>query len=103
MTIWSPLGSGTTVFIAQFEQENQVRYLRIRSFSKDFSLFFFFFLPCLKISPSQIIVFIDLTIISSSNVSAYKNHVTLRLSFVNVLGLNKLLRSEIFISEDRQL
>ena len=88
-------------------------YPRIRSLSKDFSLlsvFFFliyffliFFTLCLNISPSQIIVFIDLTIISSLNVSAYKNHVTLRLSFVNVLGLNKLLRSEIFISEDRQL
>ena len=34
---------------------------------------------------------------------ADKNHVALRLSFVNVAGLNKLLRSEIFISEDRQL
>ena len=27
----------------------------------------------------------------------------MRLSFVNVAGLNKLLRSEIFLSEDRQL
>ena len=34
---------------------------------------------------------------------ADKNHVASRLSFVNVPGLNKLLRSEVFISEDRQL
>ena len=34
---------------------------------------------------------------------ADKNHVTPRLSHVNVPGLNKLLRSEVFISEDRQL
>ena len=32
-----------------------------------------------------------------------KNHVTLRLSLVNVLALNKLLRSEIFVSKDGQL
>jgi len=47
--------------------------------------------------------FIGLTMISSSDVFADKNHVAPRLSFVNVLGLNKVLRSEIFISEDRQL
>ena len=34
---------------------------------------------------------------------ANKNHVTPRLSLVNVLSLNKLLKSEIFISEDGQL
>ena len=49
------------------------------------------------------IVFIFLTTISSSDVFADENHVAPRLSQVNVLGLNKLLRSEIFISEDRQL
>ena len=49
------------------------------------------------------VVFIGLTMISSLDVFADKNHVTLRLSFVNVLGHNKVLRSEIFISEDRQL
>jgi len=49
------------------------------------------------------VVFIGLTMIFSSNVFVDKNHVTLRLSFVNVSGLNKVLRSEIFISEDRQL
>ena len=41
--------------------------------------------------------------ISSSDVFADKGHTALRLSLVNILGLNKLLRSKIFISEDRQL
>ena len=49
------------------------------------------------------IIFIDLTMISSPDVFVDKWYVTLRLSLVNVPGLNKLLRSEIFISEDRQL
>ena len=48
------------------------------------------------------IIFIDLTMISSPDVFANKRHVTLRLSLVNVPSLNKLLRLEIFISEDRQ-
>ena len=52
--------------------------------------------------PSRIIVFIDLTTISPLDVFADKNHVASRLSLVNVPGLNKLLRSEIFISEDRK-
>jgi len=47
------------------------------------------------------IIFTDLTLISSSNVFVDKMHVAPRLSLVNVLGLNKLLRSEVFISEDR--
>ena len=34
---------------------------------------------------------------------ADKNHVISRLSFVNVPGLNKLLRFEVFIREDIQL
>ena len=47
--------------------------------------------------------FVGLTMISSSDVFADKGHTALRLSLVNVPGLNKLLRLEIFISEDRQL
>jgi len=47
------------------------------------------------------VVFIDLTMISSSDVFADKNYVALRLSFVNVPSLNKVLRFEIFISKDR--
>ena len=41
--------------------------------------------------------------ISFSDVFADKMHVALRLSLVNLQGLNTVLRSEIFISEDRQL
>ena len=47
--------------------------------------------------------FVGLTMISSSDVFIDKNHTAPRLILVNVQGLNKLLRSEIFISEDRQL
>ena len=32
---------------------------------------------------------------------ADKRHVAPRLSLVNITGLNKVLRSEIFVSEDR--
>ena len=49
------------------------------------------------------IIFIDLTMISFSDVFANKRHVALILSLVNVSGVNKFLRSEVFISEDRQL
>ena len=41
--------------------------------------------------------------ISSLDVVADKRHVAPRLNLVNVLALNYLLRSKIFISEDRQL
>ena len=47
------------------------------------------------------IIFISLTMISSLDVFADKRHVAPRLSLVNVPTFNKLLRSEIFISEDR--
>ena len=38
-----------------------------------------------------------------SDIFADKRHVALKLNLVNVPGLNKLLRLEVFISEDRQL
>ena len=41
--------------------------------------------------------------ISSSDVFTDKNHDVPRLNFIKALGLNKVLRSEIFISEDKQL
>ena len=49
------------------------------------------------------IIFIGLTLISFSDVFADKNHVAPRISLTNVQALNYLLRSEIFVSEDRQL
>jgi len=50
-----------------------------------------------------VIIFIGLTLISFSDVFADKNHVAPRISLTNVQALNYLLRSEIFVSEDRQL
>ena len=41
--------------------------------------------------------------ISFSDVFVDKTHVAPRLSLVNIPGLNKLLRSKVFISEDKQL
>jgi len=51
------------------------------------------------------IVFVDLTIISSLSALFFadKNHVAPRLSLVNVPTLNKLLRSETFVTKDGQL
>ena len=47
--------------------------------------------------------FIGLTMICSSDVFVDKRHVAPKLSLVNVQGLNKVLRSKVFMSEDRQL
>ena len=105
-TLLSP-GSGMKVFTAQLKRESQVGYLRISPFGRGFSASppppFFFFELCLNIPPFRMRVFIDLTTISSSDVFLDKNHVAPRLSFVNVPGLNKVLRFEIFVSKDRQL
>ena len=46
---------------------------------------------------------IGLTIIIFSDVFVDKDHVSPKLSLVNVPELNFLLRSEIFVSEDNQL
>ena len=94
-----------TVFTAQLRQEIQVGYPRIRSFSKDFrsSFALYVFYSCLNISPPQIMVFVFIIIIFFSDIFANKEHVSPKLSLVNVPGLNYLLRSEIFASEDGQL
>ena len=47
--------------------------------------------------------FIGLTMICSLIVFADKRHVTPHLSLVNVVDVNKILRSELFVSEDKQL
>ena len=46
---------------------------------------------------------IGLTMFAFSDVFADKDHVSPKLSFVNVPKLNLLLRLEIFVSEDNQL
>ena len=48
-------------------------------------------------------MFVFLTTIFILDIFANKEHVSLKLSLVNIPGLNYLLRSEIFISEDGQL
>ena len=47
--------------------------------------------------------FIGLTVICSSVVFVDKKHAMPRLSLVNILDLNRVLRPEVFVSEDRQL
>ena len=47
--------------------------------------------------------FIGLTMIRSSAVFANKRHVVPCLSLVKVANLNKVLRSKVFVSKDRQL
>ena len=49
------------------------------------------------------VIFVNLTLIFFSDVFADKEHVSPKLSHTNVQALNYLLRSEIFVSEDRQL
>ena len=49
------------------------------------------------------VIFVGLPMICSSDVFVDKRHVAPRLSLVNVLALNYLQRSEVFVSEDRQL
>ena len=50
-----------------------------------------------------VISLVGLTMIFSSIVFVDKWHIAFRLSLVNVAGLNRVLRSEIFVSEDGQL
>ena len=94
-----------TVFTAQLRQEIQVGYLRIRSFSKDFwsSFALYVFHNCLNIRPPWITVFVFIIIIFFLDIFADKEHVSPKLSLVNIPGLNYLLRLEIFVSEDEQL
>ena len=45
--------------------------------------------------------FIGLTVICSMAIFVNKKHVVPRLNLVNVVDLNRVLRSEMFVSEDR--
>ena len=91
-------------FIAQSERESQVGYLRVRFHSKKFRFF----------NPNHVIIALSfcfllmmnfnfLNMFCSSATFADKNYVAPQLSLTNVEALNYLLRSEIFVSEDRQL
>ena len=91
-------------FITPFERESQVGYLRIRFLCKRFRFF----------NPDHVIIsllscfllitdFNFLTMFCFSASFANGRHVAPRLSLTNVEALNYLLRSEIFVSEDREL
>ena len=91
-------------FTAPSEREGQVGYLRVRLFSKRFRFF----------NPDHVIISLSscfllmmdfnfLTMFCFSATFADRRHVAPRLNFTNVEALNYLLRSEIFVSEDRQL
>ena len=95
------------VFIAQSKKECQVGYLRVRFINKRLKDFFFLTLT-ISSYPCHSIFFIwkksdFLTMLYFLAMLADKNQVMPRLSFSNVMALNFLLRSEIFVSEYRQL
>ena len=76
-----------TVFIAQPGQESQVGYLRFRFPNTRFRLFILDF------------VLLDSVFLYLIN----RNHIAPQLSLTNVVAFNYLLRSQIFVSDDRQL
>ena len=89
-------------FTAQSERESQIGYLRVRFLSNRFR---FFNLDHVIISLCFLSMadFNFLTMFCSSITIIDKRHVAPKLSHTNNAALNYLLRSEIFISEDRQL
>ena len=92
------------VSTVQPKRESQVGYLRVRSFSKRLR----FFNPTLvAVSPSfyfpLIMYFNYLIVFGFSAISADRRQVVPRLSLTNVVALNYLLWSEIFVSEEKQL
>ena len=92
-----------TVFTAQLGREIQVGYPRISPIGRGYSPFSFIPFSFLTLHLPLMIIFIGLTMISSSNIFVNKMHVAPRLSLVKVSALNYLLRFDIFVSEDRQL
>ena len=95
---------GMMAFTAQSERESQVGYLKVRFLSKRFRF----------VNPNHVVISLSLcfllmmdfnflTTFCLSAIFADKRHVAPKLSHTNVATLNYLLRSEIFVSEDRQL
>ena len=91
-------------FTTQSERESQVGYLRVRFLSKRFRFF----------NPNHVVISLSLcfllmmdfnflTTFCLSAIFVDKRHVAPKLSHTNVAALNYLLRSEIFVSEDKQL
>ena len=102
MTTSSPQGHGTMVSTAQPKRESQVGYLRVRFLSKTLQI-----LQSSSYSYYSLFGFVlmmgfrELTMTLFLVVIADRRHIAPRLSFTNVATIK--LRSEIFVSEDRQL
>ena len=92
------------VSTAQPKRESQVGYLRVRFLSKTLQI-----LQSSSYSYYSLFGFIlmmgfrELTMTLFLVVIADRRHIAPRLSFTNVAALKYLLRSEIFVSKDRQL
>ena len=91
-------------FIVQSERESQVRYLKVRFLSKRFRFF----------NPNHVIISLSfyfllmmdfnfLSMFCSSAIFVDKRHITPKLSYTNVAILDYFMKSEIFVSKDRQL
>ena len=89
-------------FTAQSERESQVGYFRVRFLSNRFR-FFNFDRVIISLCFLSMADFNFLTMFCSSVTIVDKRHVAPKLSHTNNAAFNYLLRSEIFISEDRQL
>ena len=104
MTTSSPQGHGTMVSTAQPKKESQVWYLRVRFLSKTLQI-----LQSSSYSYYSLFGFIlmmgfrELTMTLFLVVIADRRLVAPWLSHTNVAALNYVLRSEIFVSKDRQL
>ena len=91
-------------FIVQSERESQVRYLKVRFLSRRFRFF----------NPNHVIISLSfyfllmmdfnfLSMFCSLAIFVDKRHITPKLSHTNVAILDYFLKSEIFVSKDRQL
>ena len=80
-----------------------MEYPRIRSLSIGFNFFSFATFSLLTFHFPLMMGFIGLTMICSSVIFANRRHIAPRLSLVNIADLNRVLRFEVFMSEDRQL
>ena len=90
-----------TVFTAQLEKESQVACPRVRSLAIGFSSLVLLFFP-LALHFFLMMGFIGLTVIFLLGYFFVdKRHVAPSLNLVNIADLNRVLRSKVFVSEDR--
>ena len=90
-----------TVFTAQLEKESQVACPRVRSLAIGFSSLVLLFFP-LALHFFLMMGFIGLTVIFLLGYFFVdKRHVAPSVNLVNIVDLNRVLRSKVFVSEDR--